>query len=76
MDNIQLFRQYLSNKFKGGGKKHRGSRYNESTFMQDYNTAWKGTRYDTPEWKAFWTKLAKKESGFNPQITNSIGAIC
>lgn len=74
MDNIQLFRQYLSNKFKGGGKKHRGSRYNESTFMQDYNTAWKGTRYDTPEWKAFWTKLAKKESGFNPQITNSIGA--
>ena len=34
--------------------------------MQDYNTAWKGTRYDTPEWKAFWTKLAKRESSFNP----------
>lgn len=74
MDNIQLFRQFLSNKFKGGGKKRRGSRYNESTFMQDYNAAWKGTRYDTPEWKAFWTKLAKRESGFNPQIMNSIGA--
>ena len=74
MDNTQLFRQFLSNKFKGGGKKHRGSRYNESTFMQDYNAAWKGTRYDTPEWKAFWTKLAKRESSFNPQIMNSIGA--
>lgn len=74
MDNIQLFRQFLSNKFKGGGKKRRGSHYNESTFMQDYNAAWKGTRYDTPEWKAFWTKLAKRESGFNPQIMNSIGA--
>lgn len=74
MNNTQLFRQFLSNKFKGGGKKHRGSRYNESTFMQDYNAAWKGTRYDTPEWKAFWTKLAKRESGFNPQIMNSIGA--
>lgn len=34
MDNIQLFRQFLSNKFKGGGKKHRGSRYNESTLPQ------------------------------------------
>lgn len=73
-NNIQLFRQFLSNKFKGGGKKHRGSRYNESTFMQDYNAAWKGTRYDTPEWKAFWTKLAKRESSFNPQAMNSIGA--
>lgn len=74
MNNTQLFRQFLSNKFKGGGKKHKKSSYNESSFMQDYNTAWKGTRYDTPEWKAFWTKLAKRESSFNPQIMNSIGA--
>lgn len=76
-NNIQLFRQFLSNQFKGGGKKNKGhSRpsYNEQTFLQDYNTAWKGTRYDTPEWRAFWTKLAKRESSFNPQVMNSIGA--
>ena len=76
-NNIQLFRQFLSNQFKEGGKKNKGhSRpsYNEQTFLQDYNTAWKGTRYDTPEWRAFWTKLAKRESSFNPQVMNSIGA--
>lgn len=76
-NNIQLFRQFLSNQFKGGGKKNKGhSRpsYNEQAFLQDYNTAWKGTRYDTPEWRAFWTKLAKRESSFNPQVMNSIGA--
>ena len=76
-NNIQLFRQFLSNQFKGGGKKNKGhSRpsYNEQTFLQDYNTAWKGTRYDTPEWRTFWTKLAKRESSFNPQVMNSIGA--
>ena len=76
-NNIQLFRQFLSNQFKGGGKKNKGhSRpsYNEQTFLQDYNTAWKGTRYDTPEWRTFWTKLAKRESSFNPEVMNSIGA--
>lgn len=76
-NNIQLFRQFLSNQFKGGGKKNKGySRpsYNEQTFLQDYNIAWKGTRYDTPEWRTFWTKLAKRESSFNPQAINSIGA--
>ena len=37
MNNTQLFRQFLSNKFKDGGKKHRGSNYNESTLPQaDY----------------------------------------
>lgn len=37
MDNTQLFRQFLSNKFKDGGKKHRDSSYNESTLPQaDY----------------------------------------
>ena len=35
MNNTQLFRQFLSNKFKDGGKKHRGSSYNESTLPQD-----------------------------------------
>lgn len=76
-NNIQLFRQFLSNQFKGGGKKdrsHSRPSYNEQTFLQDYNTAWKGTRYDTPEWRTFWTKLAKRESSFNPQVMNSIGA--
>lgn len=37
MDNTQLFRQFLSNKFKDGGKKYRDYRYNESTLPQaDY----------------------------------------
>lgn len=37
MNNIQLFRQFLSNKFKDGGKKYRDSSYNESTLPQaDY----------------------------------------
>ena len=37
MNNTQLFRQFLSNKFKDGGKKHRDSSYNESTLPQaDY----------------------------------------
>lgn len=37
MNNTQLFRQFLSNKFKDGGEKHRGSSYNESTLPQvDY----------------------------------------
>ena len=37
MDNTQLFRQFLSNKFKGESEKHKGSRYNESTLPQvDY----------------------------------------
>lgn len=34
MNNTQLFRQFLSNKFKDGGKKYRGSSYNESTLPQ------------------------------------------
>ena len=37
MNNTQLFRQFLSNKFKDGGEKYRGSSYNESTLPQvDY----------------------------------------
>lgn len=37
MNNTQLFRQFLSNKFKDGGKKHRDSSYNESILPQaDY----------------------------------------
>ena len=37
MDNTQLFRQFLSNKFKDGGKKNIDSSYNESTLPQvDY----------------------------------------
>lgn len=34
MNNTQLFRQFLSNKFKDGGKKNRDSSYNESTLPQ------------------------------------------
>lgn len=35
MNNTQLFRQFLSNKFKEGGKKYRDYRYNESTLPQN-----------------------------------------
>lgn len=77
MNNTQLFREFISNKFnKGGSKKKQNNSFdaNKSYFLKNYNSAWKGTRYDTPEWRAFWTELASRESSFRPQVTNSIGA--
>ena len=32
------------------------------------------SKYNTPQWRNFLTELAYTESGYRPNITNSIGA--
>lgn len=45
-----------------------------SKFLEYYDKYWKGTEFDTPEWRDFWIQLVRKESSFIPTAHNKEGA--
>lgn len=59
------------NEFKKGGPEET----RKQTFLSSLEKSLRNnSRYNTPEWRKYLTDLAGRESGYRPNITNSIGA--
>lgn len=63
----------MYNEFKKGGKKETVN--SKQLFERNLEKSLQGySRYNTPQWKEYFTKLADKESSYRENVRNSIGA--